>query len=180
MQPVAVDAPSLVPVGEPEEGPMAVPATRPRLSALQSAELGEYARRAGVAPGQPLFVVLCVLVGTDGTPGAITVVRSGGSKAADQAAVDYAHLLRWTPGTIDGTPRSMLVILPVTLDPSGQPSASLRPSSRLGGSRVPQPFWRQWQTHNTVSVERMVSTRRGLPAQPVEWTTRTWKALEER
>lgn len=55
MLPVAVDAPRPVQVRDLEErslGPTtAAPAVSPRLSPSQSAEVGEYAKRAGVAPG---------------------------------------------------------------------------------------------------------------------------------
>jgi hypothetical protein len=131
---VAMDAPSLMQVGDPQVsdseegslGPATSAATSPRLAPSQSADVREYAQRAGVAPGNPLIVVLSVRVGTDGIPGPIAVLRSCGSEAADRAAIDYAHLLRWIPGAIDGVPRSMLVILPVTLDASRQPAASFQ------------------------------------------------------
>jgi len=145
MLPIAIDAPR----PDLDEGSListAAPAVSPRLSPSQSADVGEYAKRAGVPPGEPLIVVLSVLVDTEGKPGAITVLRGCGSTAADKAAIDYAHLLRWIPGTINGAPRSMLVILPVTLDSSRHPAAS---------------FQRQAEKLNTLSARPMLSVDRG-------------------
>ena len=61
----------------------------------------------------------------DGDVVGIDVVRSCGLPAADKAAMDYVLLLRWIPGTVDGVPRSMRVILPMTLDAPADPLSAL-------------------------------------------------------
>ena len=92
------------------------PASFPHLARIQSVDVGDVARRAGIVLDRPLTVVLSVQVNTEGAAIAIDILRSCGVDAADQAAIDYALLVRWVPGTVNREPRTMRVILPVTLD----------------------------------------------------------------
>ena len=94
------------------------PASAPRLSRFQTADVAMYARRAHVRAGHPVTVVLIVNVLEDGQAGSVDVQRSSGISDADAAAVDYALELRWIPGTRNQQPLSMRVLLPVTLTTS--------------------------------------------------------------
>jgi TonB family protein len=91
------------------------PASAPRLSHFQTADVTTYARRAHVRAGHPITVVLVVTVGEDGRAGSVDVRRGSGNANIDAAAVDYALALRWIPGTRNQQPRSMRVLLPVVL-----------------------------------------------------------------
>jgi TonB family protein len=125
---VAIDPPRLVEINDPDGEPvptMSGSASPPRLARFQPTDIGEFARRAGIETGRPLTVVLSVQVNADGDVVGIDVVRSCGLPAADKAAMDYVLLLRWIPGTVDGVPRSMRVILPMTLDAPADPLSAL-------------------------------------------------------
>jgi len=87
----------------------------PQLSRAQIAEVDPYARRAGLSVGRPETTVLVLEVLSDGTVGAVSVSHSSGNTAADAAAMDYARLLRWTPGTVDHRAQTMRISFPVTL-----------------------------------------------------------------
>ncbi len=100
---------------EDELAGVIAPASAPRLSRFQTADLAVYARRAQVVAGQARTVVLAVQVSEDGAAAAVEVARSCGDATADAAAVDYALELRWVPATRDGAPISVSVLLPVTL-----------------------------------------------------------------
>ena len=116
--PVDVNGPRLVQFDDAEDDSLSGvigPASAPRLSRFQSVDVGDFARRAAIMPGHPLTVVLSVQVSAEGGAIAVDVVRSCGLTAGDRSAIDYALLLRWIPGTVDRVPRSMRVILPVTL-----------------------------------------------------------------
>ncbi len=91
------------------------PASAPLLRRFQSANVQEFAQRAGILPDHPVTVVLSVRVDAGGAADSVDVVRGSGIAAADAAAVDYALSLRWVPGTVDHNPRSMRIILPVIL-----------------------------------------------------------------
>src|SRR5580658_797498 len=77
------------------------PASAPQLARFQPVDPGSFARRAGLAPGQGASVVLVVEVLRDGHTGSVELSRGCGHPAVDAAAVAYARLLRWTPGTRD-------------------------------------------------------------------------------
>jgi TonB family protein len=116
--PIDVNGPRLVQFDDSEDESLSGvvgPASAPRLSRFQSADVGDFARRAAILPGHPMTVVLSVQVSADGGASAVDIVRSCGLAAADRSAIDYALLLHWIPGTVDHAPRSMRVILPVTL-----------------------------------------------------------------
>jgi TonB family protein len=91
------------------------PASAPRLSHFQTADVTTYARRAHVRAGHPITVVLIVTVLEDGRAGSVDVRRSSGNANIDAAAVDYALELRWIPGTRGQQPLPMRVLLPVVL-----------------------------------------------------------------
>lgn len=97
----------------------AAQASFPLLASKQPVDIRDVARLAGVPPGRPLVVVLLVTVSAEGSASEVIVVRSCGVDRVDQAAIGYARLLRWVPGTIDHVPQSLRVILPLTLDPLG-------------------------------------------------------------
>jgi TonB family protein len=90
-------------------------ASAPRLARVQEVQAVDFARRAHIELGHPKTILLSVEVREDGTVGSIDVARSSGDPVADEAAIDYALSLHWIPGTADHEPRSMRVILPVTL-----------------------------------------------------------------
>lgn len=94
------------------------PASFPRLARIQSVDVTDVARRAGIARDRPLTIVLSVEVNTEGTATAINVLRSSGVDAADQVAINYARRVRWVPGEVNHQPQTMRVILPVTFDPT--------------------------------------------------------------
>lgn len=100
---------------EEELAGVIAPASAPRLSRFQVADVTAYARRAQVAAGHPRTVVLAVEVGEDGAATSVEVARSCGDATADAAAVDYALELRWVPATRDRGAISVRVLLPVTL-----------------------------------------------------------------
>ncbi len=116
--PVDVNAPRLVQFDGSDQDELAgiiAPASAPRLARFQSADVTDFARRAGVLPGHPVTVVLTVEVGIGGRADAVDIVRGSGRAAVDAAAVDYALSLRWIPGTVARDPRLMRVRVPVTL-----------------------------------------------------------------
>ena len=76
---------------------------------------GEFARRAGVAPGKPARVILAVRVSELGVPGDIRVSTSSGNTRADQQAIEYARALRWSPAQEKGRKSSADIRLPVVL-----------------------------------------------------------------
>ncbi|MEP7246848.1 MAG: TonB family protein [Gammaproteobacteria bacterium] len=87
----------------------------PRLSRMQSVDVADFARRAGVRPGDPMTVVLTIEVLQNGSVGEVQLVRSCGTLSADSAAVDYARSLQWTPATFDGVARRVRIRFPVVL-----------------------------------------------------------------
>ena len=100
---------------EDELAGVIAPASAPRLSRFQTADLAVYARRAQVVVGEARTVVLSVQVGEDGGAASVDVARSCGDVTADRAAIDYALELRWIPATRDRQPIAARVLLPVTL-----------------------------------------------------------------
>jgi TonB family protein len=91
------------------------PASAPQLARFQPVGPSSFARRAGLAPGEGASVVLVVEVLRDGHTGSVELSRGCGHPAIDAAAVAYARLLRWIPGTRDHHAEVMRVNLPVTL-----------------------------------------------------------------
>jgi len=100
------------------------PSSAPQLASFQIADLALFARQAGVTQGRPITVLLTIEVLPDGSVGRVRVCRSSGNAAADSAATDYAHLLRWTPGTVEHRPRAMQINFPVTLFRENQATTS--------------------------------------------------------
>jgi TonB family protein len=108
------DSLKIVSFEDPEEDSGVVgSASSPRLSRVQSVRPEFFARKAGVQ--RPQTVVLAVLVLADGRVGDVQVTRSSGSAAADAAAIEYARMLRWIPGTKDHRPQAMRISFPVIL-----------------------------------------------------------------
>jgi TonB family protein len=87
----------------------------PQLSTVQLVDSEDYASRVGVQPGHSATVLLAIEVLRDGSVGEVSLIRGSGSPAADSAAIEYAHLLRWTPGTVDHQAQVMRITFPVTL-----------------------------------------------------------------
>jgi TonB family protein len=87
----------------------------PQLARSQLADPELYARRGGVAPGHAATALVVVEVLADGSVGNVALLRSSGNLAIDIAALEYARLLRWTPGTVEHQARAMRIALPVTL-----------------------------------------------------------------
>ena len=87
----------------------------PQLARAQIVDPVLYARRAGLTSGHSVTVLLVVEVLADGSVGAVTLLRGTASPAIDTAALEYARLLRWTPGTVNHQARAMRISLPVTL-----------------------------------------------------------------
>jgi TonB family protein len=90
----------------------------PQLAQAQLVDAETYAGRVGLPSGRCATVLLAIEVLRDGSVGEISVIRSSGSPAADSAAIEYAHFLRWTPGTVDHQARAMRIIFPITLSRS--------------------------------------------------------------
>jgi len=90
-------------------------ASAPQLSRFQPVDPAAFARRAGLPPGQSASTVLTVEVLVDGRTGTVEISRGSGDAAVDRAALAYALLLRWIPGTRDRRAQAMRVSLPVTL-----------------------------------------------------------------
>jgi TonB family protein len=91
----------------------------PQLARTQLADPELYARRGGITPGHAATALLAMEVLADGSVGYVALLRSSGNPAIDVAALEYARMLRWTPGTVDHQARSMRITLPVTLAYSG-------------------------------------------------------------
>jgi TonB family protein len=91
------------------------PTSAPILSRFQPVDSADFARSAGLQPGQAASVVLTVEVLPDGTVGAVEIARSSGDAAVDAAAAAYARELRWIPGTREHHAEAMRINLPVTL-----------------------------------------------------------------
>lgn len=91
------------------------PASAPQLARFQPVNPRTFARRAGLAPGESASVVLLVEVLRDGHTGSVELFRGCGHPNVDAAAVAYARLLRWIPGTRDHHAEVMRVDLPVML-----------------------------------------------------------------
>jgi TonB family protein len=87
----------------------------PQLARVQLVDSEDYASRVGLPRGHAATVLLAIEVLRDGSVGAISVIRGSGSPATDSAAIEYAHFLRWTPGTVDHQARAMRITFPVTL-----------------------------------------------------------------
>ena len=94
-------------------------ASAPQLARVQLADADVYAHRAGLPPGQSATVLLVLEMLADGSVGDVSVRRSSGSLAADSAAIEYARLLRWTPGTIDHRAQAMRITFAVALTREG-------------------------------------------------------------
>jgi TonB family protein len=116
--PVSSDAIRLVRFKSEEWGDISgvtAPSSAPQLSRFQAVTAASFARRAGLAAGQAVSVVLTVEIRTDGTVGTVEMPRGSGDSAIDAAAVAYARHLRWVPGTQDHRAQTMRINLPVTL-----------------------------------------------------------------
>jgi len=78
----------------PEPGHESRPA---RLIESSAPKTEDFARRAGVAPGKSVRVMLAVKVSGLGVASDIRVAASSGSSRADALAIEYARALRWRP-----------------------------------------------------------------------------------
>ena len=109
---------SVVQLEDPDDEALSsieAPASAPRLRRIQTVDMTAFARRAGLKAGQAKTVVLVAVIGEDGDPNQVDIVRSSGDTAVDAAALDYALALRWIPATRERKPLSMRISFPVTL-----------------------------------------------------------------
>lgn len=74
----------------------------PRILEAELPEVAPYANMAGLSTGQTTMVVLRVEVLPDGSVGRIRVDVSSGSKQVDEAAIRFAQLTHWIPGSVGG------------------------------------------------------------------------------
>jgi TonB family protein len=65
-------------------------------------DLAPFAKMARLSPGQRSLVVLRVEILIDGSVGRIRIDVSSGNKLVDEAAMKYAQLTRWLPGSVGG------------------------------------------------------------------------------
>ncbi len=75
----------------------------------------DYARRAGMAPGDAAQVVLAVKIDELGQPAEVRVSSGSGNSRADELAIEFAKHLRWSPATDKGAKTAAEIRLPVTL-----------------------------------------------------------------
>jgi len=87
----------------------------PELARSQIADVRTYAQRAGLTAGHSVTVLFVLEILPDGSVGALTLLRGSGNREVDDAAIAYARLLRWKPGTVNHQARVMRVTQPVTL-----------------------------------------------------------------
>jgi TonB family protein len=74
----------------------------PRILQEALPDSAPFATMAGLSPGQKSFVVLRVEILIDGSVGRIRIDVSSGNKLVDEAAMKYAQLTRWLPGSVGG------------------------------------------------------------------------------
>jgi TonB family protein len=94
-----------------------ISAPRPELSATVDPQW--YALRAGMTAGEAATVILSVEVLADGSVGDVSVTRSGGSAAIDEAAIAYIRRLQWIPGSVNRHARTMRIRWEVVLALAG-------------------------------------------------------------
>lgn len=87
----------------------------PRLVQTTVPDAAGFARRAGVAAGKPVRVILAVKISEQGVPSDIRVSTSSGDRQADALAIEYARVLRWNPAEEKGRKSVANIRLPVTL-----------------------------------------------------------------
>jgi TonB family protein len=75
----------------------------PQLLDSSPIDTAPFAKRGGLLPGESAVVVLRIEVLPDGKDGDVQIDVSSGSDQVDRAAIDYARLLEWIPGTFRGT-----------------------------------------------------------------------------
>ena len=74
----------------------------PRILEAELPEVAPYANMAGLSTGQTSMVVLRIEVMPDGSVGRIRIDVSSGSKQVDEAAIRFAEMTRWIPGSVGG------------------------------------------------------------------------------
>jgi len=90
----------------------------PRIDPNLRLEMSPYLERAQLPYGTVATVLLLLDIAPDGSVMSAAVVRSNAGTDANEAAMDYARHTRWSPGTIDGSPRAMQASLTVVLGES--------------------------------------------------------------
>ena len=78
------------------------PIVAPRILEEELPDVAPYASTAGLSTGQTSLVVLRIEVLPDGSVGRIRIDVSSGSKQVDDAAIRFALLTRWIPGSVGG------------------------------------------------------------------------------
>jgi TonB family protein len=87
----------------------------PRLVKSTLPDPADFARRAGVAPGGAVHVVLAVKINELGHPAEVRVASGSGNSRTDELAIEFAKNLRWSPATDRGAKTGAEIRLPVTL-----------------------------------------------------------------
>lgn len=78
------------------------PIVAPRILEADLPDVAPYARMAGLSTGQASIVVLRIEVLPDGAVGRVRIDVSSGIKQVDEAAIRFAKLTRWIPGSVGG------------------------------------------------------------------------------
>jgi len=80
------------------------------LKALQKALVyPQLARKAGIE-GR---AILSVLIGKDGSPQSVKLLKSSGNESCDQAAIKAVKAVKWNPGLRDGKPVPAEIGIPI-------------------------------------------------------------------
>lgn len=98
--PVAPTAPRPAPVATSQPQPVTMPAPKYPMQALRNGEQGT--------------VMVSAEISVDGTPSAVQVARSSGSRLLDRAAVDAVRRWRFRPAMADGQPTAGRVQVPIS------------------------------------------------------------------
>lgn len=88
----------------------------PQIDSSIEVDATSYARKAGMLPGARASVLMAVLVDANGNVVKTSIVKSSGDYRIDQAASDYARVMHWIPGSIDGEPRAMQTQVTIVLE----------------------------------------------------------------
>lgn len=78
-------------------------------------DMGLYAARAGLLPGEAVTVVCSIEVLPDGTVGRVSIQSSPGNVAIEAQAIAYVHAMHWIPGTVHHRATPMQFQYAVTL-----------------------------------------------------------------
>lgn len=88
----------------------------PQIDSSTEVDATTYARKAGLLPGARASVLVAVLIDANGNVVKAFIVKGSGDDRIDQAASDYARVMHWIPGSIDGEPRAMQTQVTIVLE----------------------------------------------------------------